>query len=145
GAGTSIDQLIAKKLRDDAIAGGLSAGAGLSVVWGLNSNGNSAFLSGPGKHIPPETNPTRAWQTLFGAGFVPVASGPDAMKRAAAILKRKQSMFDFAITDCKNLKDRLGAEGGRLLDEHCSTLRSTELSLSSVGVDAGKCVKPVDP
>lgn len=141
--GETIDQVIGKRLEAER-----RAGIKRSVVWGLagGANGGEGFCAGPGRSIAPELDPSKAWAELF-MNFMPPATDEAAKKRAAAQLARERSVLDFVSSDCKQLKDVLGAEGVRLLDDHCATLRSMELNLASVvaGGAASSCSRPPNP
>lgn len=125
-AGESIDQTIGKRLEAENRAGHLR-----SLTWSLEETGSSVFWADAGHAISPESNPSRAWASIFG--------GPGAPDPAA--LLREKSILDFAAQDCSGLRDLLGAEGMRLLDDHCTTIRAME---KNVG-DALTCATPADP
>lgn len=136
--GQTVDQVIAKRLE-----AARRHGAVRSVVWGLASGATgTAFSAGPSMDIQAELNPQNAWRSLFSQ-FVPPALGPNA---AAALLARKKSVLDFVSQDCKAFGDALGAEGQRLLEEHCTRVRSMELALNQQQAPAtSMCSKPNDP
>jgi hypothetical protein len=141
--GPSIDQLIGQRLESEG-----RAGIRRSLVWGVGSSGgNGAFVAAPGRHITPEVDPSKAWADIF-ASFVAPAAGDAAARRAAALIARDQSVLDFLNDDCSTLKTALGAEGARLLDDHCTTLRSFERNLAAglnANTTAGRCAKPARP
>jgi Protein of unknown function (DUF1552) len=140
--GESIDQVIAKRLVAEN-----RAGVARTLAWGLGSGSYDAFTStgsGTPKPIVPQVSPEEAWKALF-ATFTGTGATAEQKARAAAALARKKSVLDFVNQDCAALKSSLGAEGTRLLDEHCSTLRSMEKNLSLPGVTAGSCTKPPSP
>jgi hypothetical protein len=138
--GESIDQVIGKRLEAER-----RAGIKRSVVWGLA--GGRCFATGPGRSISPELSPQKAWAGLFANFMAPAPTSPEGIKQAEALVARRRSMLDFINEDCKGLTDALGAEGMRLLDDHCTTLRGLEKSLVT-GFDsaaATMCSKPADP
>jgi hypothetical protein len=144
--GETIDQVIGKRLEAEK-----RAGVKRSVVWGLasaNRGGGTgdAFTAAANRNITPELDPSKAWAELFSTFMTPNPNGAD-VKRAAALLAREQSMLDFVSQDCKAMKGQLGAEGTRLLDEHCTSVRSMELALmnSIKPPTAASCTKPNDP
>jgi hypothetical protein len=134
--GETIDQTIGKRL----LAQG-AAGVARSLAWGLETEDSYAFYSGPGRGIVPETDPQKAWASLF-ASFMPPTVDP---QRAAQAIARQKSVLDFVSQDCLALKDALGAEGMRLLDDHCTTVRALEQNLSATLTSAGSCTRPADP
>jgi hypothetical protein len=145
--GPTIDQVIGKRLEAER-----RAGLKRSVVWGTSGRSSSggtgdAFAVAAGRNIAPELDPSKAWAELFASFMAPAPTTPASMDQAAALIARRQSILDFVNEDCKSLKDMLGAEGMRLLDDHCTTLRGLEKSLVT-GIDsaaAGMCRKPANP
>ncbi len=142
--GETIDQVIGKRLEAEG-RGGLKR----SLVWGnvsANQAGGTgdAFCAGSGRNISPETNPSKAWAELFASFMAPQTSDADKA-RAAALLMRNQSVLDFVGRDCLALQNALGAEGARLLDDHCTTVRTLEKNLVSGLPTGGMCIKPTDP
>ncbi len=116
--GATIDQVIGKRLLAEG-----RAGIARSVNWGL-AKGHGAFWAGPGKAIAPQLDPSVAWADLFG-GFVSAEPGAAGATRLA----REKSILDFVNRDCASVRDVLGKEGMRLLDDHCTTVRSMEKNL----------------
>ena len=140
-AGETIDQVIGKRLEAEKRAGLVR-----SVLWGLSSNpnGGNVFTGSGPMPLVPEADPSKAWQALF-ANFVGQGATDADKARAAAAMARQQSVLDFVNTDCAALRDALGSEGMRLLDDHCTTLRSMEQNLSTTLPNNGACAKPADP
>jgi hypothetical protein len=142
--GPTIDQIIAGRLEEEG-RGGFRP----SVVWGSAGQSEAggtgdAFVSEAGPTIRPTTNPRTAWNEVF-SGFSPPDTDPSGQERAAFLLAQKKSVLDFAASDCEKLRDALGAEGMRLFEEHCSTVRSLERGLETTLVDGGMCEQPADP
>jgi hypothetical protein len=144
--GPTIDQVIGKRLQAEQ-----RAGVTPSVVWGnfkaSEAGGTGdAFCTAAGRNISPETDPSSAWAQLF-ASFMPPAQNADAAKRAASLVARNHSVLDFVVQDCMALQGALGAEGTRLLDDHCTTVRDMERTLvSSLNTTAASaCTKPANP
>ncbi len=138
--GETIDQVIGKRLEAEG-----RAGLRRSVVWGLSKN--DAFYAGPSRPIVPEVDPSKAWTDLFSR-FTAPAPTEAGMRQVAARIEREKSMLDFVNQDCKALRDALGTEGMRLLDDHCTTLRSMEMNVQNTmaGPTAGStCTKPANP
>ncbi len=144
--GQTVDQLIGKRLEAE-----YRAGLVRSLVWGLVGTRQAGgtgegYCAAPGRNISPETNPSRAWAQLF-ARFMGPAGAADP-GQADAFVARDRSVLDFVSQNCARVKSDLGAEGSRLLDDHCTTLRSMEKNLVSglLGNPALKvCRKPQDP
>jgi hypothetical protein len=144
--GESVDQVIARRLEAEG-----RAGLRRSVVWGLARGATGeGFQSTGGRNIQCETDPAKAWQDLFASFVAPPTNGAPtdaAQKRAAALLARDQSVLDIVNQDCKSVQEALGAEGTRLLDEHCTSLRALEKNLTA-GLTSpvlASCAKPANP
>lgn len=142
--GETIDQVIGKRLEAKG-----TAGVRRGLVWGSLSNGSGggtgdAFCAGPGRNITPETDPAKAWADLFSA-FMPGTASDAEKARAAQRLARQKSVLDFVGQDCLALKDALGAEGVRLLDDHCTTVRGMERNLVAAAPPSSSCTKPTNP
>lgn len=147
--GPTIDQIVAQRLESQG-----RAGLRRSVVWGLAKGATGeGFQTTGGRNLVPEVDPSKAWTDLF-ASFVAPAAAPGASPsdaaraRAMAMIARQQSVLDIVNADCQRLRDGLGAEGVRLLDEHCTTLRGMEknLQVALTGTPAlASCRKPANP
>jgi hypothetical protein len=143
--GPTIDQIIGKRLQTEQ-----RAGIAPSLVWGNYKQSQAggtgdAFAVAAARNISPETDPGNAWTQLF-ASFMAPTQDPAALKRAAALLARNQSILDFVIQDCSTLQGALGAEGTRLLDDHCSSVRNMETALmSGMNGVVSSCAKPANP
>jgi hypothetical protein len=139
-AGESIDQTIAKRLEMENRAGVVR-----SVVWGLDTEGSyDAFWAGPQHSIVPTVDPSKAWAAIF-SNFTGLPGSAAAQMAAAQALARRKSVLDFVNRDCAALKTALGAEGTRLLDDHCTTVRSMEQNLTITAPSTGDCTQPMDP
>jgi hypothetical protein len=145
--GETIDQVIGKRLEAEQRAGLVR-----SVVWGTAAASTAggtgdAFCAAPGRNIVPLTSPQRAWAQLFARFMGPAPTAADEA-RAAALVVRDRSVLDFVNRNCRTLASTLGREGARLLDDHCTTLRSLERNLVA-GLErspaARTCAKPADP
>lgn len=123
--GPSIHHVIEQQLRKENRAGVLG-----SVVWGMSegSFARDPFSTAKGNDIRAETSPTAAWAQMFSNFMAPNPNAAD-QEKAVALMRRKASMLDFAISDCKKLQRALGAEGSRILDAQCTQLRSSELGI----------------
>jgi hypothetical protein len=146
--GPTVDQVIGKRLEAEH-----RAGIARSLVWGTFSKSQAggtgdAFCAAPGRNITPETDPSKAWASLFASFMTPTPTSAEDKARAAALLARDRSILDFIHRDCRALRDLLGREGLRLLDEHCTSLRSMEQNLVAglnQSAAASTCAKPASP
>lgn len=129
--GESIDQYLAR-----------TAGGGMPwrhLYLGAQANQNNAsgdkHISYPtaGQSLPPEDNPRRAFELLFGSPL------SDSEERDTAS-DRRLSVIDAVLQDMKGLRGRLGAVERGKLDLHLEALREVEVRLGGGPVD-----DPTDP
>jgi hypothetical protein len=137
--GETVDQVVGKRLEAARRHGAIR-----NVNWGLWRGAiGQAFSAGSHRDIHAELNPQNAWRSMFAQFVPPTMGGANA---AAALLARKKSVLDFVNQDCRAFGDALGAEGRRLLEDHCGRVRSMELALSQQPAPAtNSCTKPGDP
>jgi hypothetical protein len=129
--GESIDQYLART-------------AGASMPWrhlylGAMANQNNAsgdkHISYPtaGQSLPPEDDPRRAFELLFGTPL------SDSSERDVTS-DRRLSVIDAVLEDMKSLRGRLGGIESTKLDLHLEALREVEQRLGGGPVD-----DPTDP
>lgn len=122
-AGVSVDQVAASRVGDSTRLASLEIGceqgamagncdSGYSCVYSSTMSWKSATLP-----LPKEVNPKLVFERLFG-------SGPDAL-RAQRDQKRK-SVLDFVREDAGDLRQKLGADDQRKLDEYFGAVRDIE-------------------
>ncbi len=131
----SIDQLIAaeigKTTRFRSIEFGSVPGAGLSY-------------NGPNSMNPPEDNPFRLFERVFGAGF----RAPGEQLEVDPKIALRRSVLDAVIGDAGRLKGRLGATDKVRLDQHLEGVRALELQLARLQEDPPElaaCARPGQP
>lgn len=132
GQGPSIETFIGKSI----------GGVRQSVLWGLYSgdsySGWGPWFNGPADERNPEENPFSAYDQLFNgfmfpkSGATPVTTAPQTPSVGFQTLASRRSVLDAVAKDCALFKGRLGAEGKRILDAHCSNLRAIETSISEL-------------
>ncbi len=122
--GESIDQLLARTV-------------GANMPWrhlylGAMANQNNAsgdkHISYPtaGQSIPPEDDPRRAFELLFGG---PLPQGPGERDTAGT----RASVIDAVLGEMNSLRTKLGSVEGAKLDMHLDALREVEQRLTGEG------------
>jgi hypothetical protein len=125
----SIDQVAA------AVIGTQSRYKSIEVGISTRVNGNEGttlkYLShnGPDSPNPPEYDPAKLFDRIFGTGFVP--PGAPTTPVADATLGYRKSVLDVVLGDLDRLKTRAGAADRRRLDQHATGIRSIESRISA--------------
>lgn len=126
-AGVSIDQVIARanrgRTRFDSLELGLERGMYAGGCDSGYSCAYSANISWASPHTPvaKEHRPRELFERLFTTG----PAGEDAAARASRLARRK-SILDAVGADAAALRDRLGANDRRKLEEYLEAVRSVE-------------------
>ncbi len=121
GNGESIDQYLARTVGASSPWRHLYLGAQANVS-GASGDKHISYPTA-GVSIPPEDDPRRAFELLFGTSPSPPP--------AAGGLNRG-SVLDTVITDLESLKARLGATEKTKLDLHLDAVRQLELRLEGI-------------
>jgi hypothetical protein len=125
--GPSIDQLAAQKighltrfpsleLTTDSVRTSGGCDSGYSCAYQFNVSWRSSTTP-----VPPERNPRLVFERLFGAG--------DAAQRRRNFMlrqERQRSILDFVREDAQSLRQRLGVQDERKLDEYLTSVREVE-------------------
>lgn len=131
--GVSLDQELARHLRDETLFPSLELG-----IEGGRQSGNcdsgyscvySSTISWRNERTPvlKETRPRLVFERLFSVGSG--ASTP--AQRRARILSRR-SLLDYVSDDARRLRKKLGARDRLKLDEYCESLRDVERRLEKL-------------
>jgi hypothetical protein len=145
-AGISVDQVAAKRVglrtRFPSLELGLERGAQAGNCDSGYSCAYSSNLSWRSDSTPnaKEVDPRQIFDRLFGG---PVKDENDAAR--AKRLHYKKSILDFVRDDADGLKNQLGGNDQRKLDEYLSALRELELRLDRVEKDAANGGGPTPP
>ena len=127
-SGLSIDQEIKNFLQADPATrtrfGSLELGV---LVPDRADTWTRMSYAGPNKPLSPIDVPYQLFEKLYGR-----------MKDRESL----QSVLDDLQSDMKKLREKLGADDRRLLDEHAQWVRETELELKSEPADLGHPVPP---
>ncbi len=122
-AGISVDQVAAARLADQTRLPSLEIGCEQGAMAGNCDSGYSCVYSSTMSWrsattpLPKEVNPRLVFERLFG-------TAPDAQR--ALRDRRRQSILDFVREDAGDLKNRLGINDQRKLDEYFSAIRDIE-------------------
>jgi hypothetical protein len=113
----SIDQLIAQ---------GVGSATRLrSIETGVERSDGSYSYAGPGQRNPTESNPRALFNRLFGEGF----RAPGDMGPSDPRIGLRRSVLDVVGAQGTRLRDRLGAEDRRRLEQHLDAVRTIERQL----------------
>jgi len=134
--GPSIDQVIAKRLYTNQKKKSIQ----IAIRWATGKSHGSLhpincanFDADNNSPIGPLVDPQIIWKDLFGSA---TTGGSD---KAAAQLKRKQSILDFVDKRYDTLSQRLGAADKLRLQEHLSKIRELEKSLMALPSTSSVC------
>jgi hypothetical protein len=139
--GPSIDQIIAKKLYSNQKKKSIQ----FAIRWATGKSHGSLhpincanFDADNNSPIGPLVDPQTIWKDLFGS----LASGGAAGDaKAAAALKRQQSILDFVDKRYDALSQRLGAADKQRLQEHLSKIRELEKGLMAIPSTSSACTQ----
>ena len=135
--GISLDQELALHLGGQTRLRSLEVGVQTMLktvldVWGVMS------YAGPAQPIPPENDPARVFQRLFGDGF-------GSVEALEALYARRKSVLDTVLADFAALDGRLGAEDRAKLAAHQDAVRDMEQRLSLGSSPGPSCVMGSSP
>ena len=135
-AGPSLDQLIAGAVGGDTLFRSLEVGVQPGVL-GMSHNG-------PDSINPPESDPAKLFERLFGASFrMPGEHVPPDPRLAL-----RRSVLDAVMADARALTRRLGPVDRARLDQHLTGVRELELRIARLQEaprDLAACVRPEPP
>ncbi|MCB9506281.1 MAG: DUF1552 domain-containing protein [Myxococcales bacterium] len=135
-AAPSIDQVMA------AAIGGDTRFRSLEV--GVEPGGRGLSHNGPDSVNPPEADPIRLFERLFGAGF----RAPGDEPILDPTLRLRRSVLDSVLEDSVALRARLGEVDRQRIDQHFEAVRDLELRIARLEDDPpvlDACVRPVVP
>jgi hypothetical protein len=122
-AGVSVDQVAATRVGTETRLPSLEIGCEPGAMAGNCDSGYSCVYSSTmswrsaTQPLPKEVNPKLVFERLFGAG-----KDSDRAKRDA----RRKSVLDFVREDAGDLRNRLGGNDQRKLDEYFAAVRDIE-------------------
>lgn len=131
----SVDQVVAQKLGESTRFRSLEFGA--EAAGGLS-------YSGPDGRNPPETDPRRLFDRVFGGGF----RKPGETVEPDPTLRLRRSVLDAVLGDISRLKGRVGKDDKLRLDQHFEGIRALEKRLAKLEEDPpalAACDVPGEP
>jgi Protein of unknown function (DUF1552) len=145
-AGTSVDQVAARKLQGVTRFASLELGCEEGVQGGNCDNGYSCTYSNtlawksPTTPLPPEVRPRAVFERLFGS----LDLGVDPVRRRRQEMYEK-SILDGVLEDSARLRAALGGADRNKLDEYLTSVREIETRIQSVERGVGEVKYPVPP
>jgi len=140
----SIDQVAAAVIGKTTRFKSLELGVSTRVASGEGTTLHYLSHNGPDSFNPPEYDPSKAFDRLFGGDFV----APNSMTNALASATRglRKSVLDAVSTDISNLRQNVGTTDKARLDQHLDGVRSIEnrLAENPAGTPA-LCTVPAKP
>ncbi|MCS7045194.1 MAG: DUF1552 domain-containing protein [Gemmataceae bacterium] len=122
-AGVSVDQVAAARIGDQTRLSSLEIGCDPSAMAGNCDSGYSCVYSStiswrsPTTPMPKLVHPRQVFERLFGN-----TGGTDRARRE----QNRRSILDFVREDSANLRNRLGANDRRKLEEYFAAIRDIE-------------------
>jgi len=124
----SIDQVAAAVIGQTTRFRSLEVGISNRIATGEGTTLHYLSHNGPDSFNPPEYDPSKAFDRLFGGDFV----APNTMSNTLANATRglRKSVLDAVSTDISNLKQNVGTTDKTRLDQHLENVRSIENRLT---------------
>lgn len=132
--GPSIDRVIGDRVQaNSSVPFGhfnFRVGDRSNNIWNQHSHAGPAGTQSP---IPPETNPFNAYLRIFAT------VDPTARALALRRLRMRQSALDVVKAELAELGPRLSVDDRRRLDQHVTSVRELERSLSGMAAAVPQC------
>lgn len=137
----TIDQVAADFLQDQEAAPFKSLETGTLPYTGMAMGTISTSLAhrGPYDVLPPERDPSRLYDRLFGNSETPPGTLPSSV-----VTELRRSSLDAVTADVNRLKLQVGAVDAARLDSHFESLREVENRLAAMA-DPNECATPTQP
>jgi len=132
-AGTSVDQVVARKMQGVTRFASIELGCEEGVQGGNCDNGYSCTYSNtlawksPTTPLPPEVRPRAVFERLFGS----LDLGSDPAQRRRQEMYEK-SILDGVLEDANRLRTSLGGADQHKIDEYLTSVREIETRIQSV-------------
>lgn len=137
----SIDQKIAAEIGKTTRFKSLEVAISRSIVNGEGTTLRYLSHNGPDAGNPPEFDPKKLFERVFGVGFV----DPEIKRREDLKVGLRRSVLDAVWQDAKALQLRVGSADRSRLDAHMTAIRALEVRLASLPPSAGACAIPAIP
>jgi hypothetical protein len=134
----TIDQIIADAIHTTEPFKSLETGVLSHIGINMGTVGNNLAHRGPNDFLPPERDPTKLFNKLFGTG------APGAPADISNALRR--SVLDAVLEEANGLKMTVGSNDARRIDEHMESIRAIELRIpEDGGGPKANCTVPAAP
>jgi Protein of unknown function (DUF1552) len=145
----SIDQVAAAVIGKTTRFKSLEVGISKRVVGGEGTTLHYLSHNGPDSANPPEYDASKVFARLFGADFVPPATGAPAAPVVDVTRALRKSVLDAVQADITGLKLKVGTADKTRLDQHFENIRSIENRLATItppsAAAQAMCKVPVNP
>jgi len=124
----TIDQIIADAIHVDQPFKSLETGVLAFKGINMGTVSNNLAHRGPNDFLPPERDPAKLFNTLFGDG-VPTGSGGSSGVPTDVANNLRRSVLDAVWEDANRLKGTVGVADGQRIDAHMESIRAVELRI----------------
>jgi len=131
----TIDQIIADAIHTDQPFKSLETGVLPFKGINMGTVSNNLAHRGPNDFLPPERDPAKLFNNLFGDG-VPTGSGGSSGVPTDVSNTLRRSVLDAVWQDANRLKMTVGAADAKRIDSHMASIRAVELQIPE-GSDGG--------
>lgn len=140
-SGKSIDQIVAAEIGKTSRFKSLEMAVSRSIVDGEGTTLRYMSHNGPDDANPPELDPKKLFERVFGVGF----EDPELKKRADLKVGLRRSVLDAISKEANALSGRVGASDRIRLQAHLEGIRALEKRLATLPPTVGACAKPTAP
>lgn len=133
-SGISVDQYLVQKLEPPTQLNSLELG--VKVYFSIPRG--RMIYTGPNQPVPPEDDPFKAFNRLFG-------NFGETEAEVAKLRARRQTVIDAVKDDFDRLDKRLGQADRQKLDQHLTSVREIEKRLDNLGGIPEACGVPEMP
>jgi hypothetical protein len=135
----TIDQLIADVIHRNEPFKSLETGVLPFRGINMGTVGGNLAHRGPNNFLPPERDPTKLFNMLFGTG------APGEPADISNSLRR--SVLDAVLEEAKSLKLTVGSNDAKRIDSHMESIRDLEMRIPMTdgGVPNPSCTAPTAP
>jgi hypothetical protein len=136
----TIDQVIADAIHENEPFKSLETGVLPHKGINMGTVGDNLAHRGPHDFLPPERDPTKLFNKLFGTG------APGEAADISNSLRR--SVLDAVLEEAKSLKMTVGSNDAKRIDSHMESIRALELTIPATdggGKPNPGCTAPTTP
>ena len=123
----TIDQLVAKAIYNGEPYKSLETGILKYVGISMGTASLNLAHIGPNQPLPPERDPAKLFNTLFGMG-TPMGLPIEISNQL------RRSVLDAVLNDAKRLQMSVGSADSKRIDAHMESVRSLEMRIPTGGV-----------